>query len=839
MTSAVYRFAGTALLCVALAGAIAVAQKPAQKPAPPTAGQRVSAPPATTKPKPIPAASHPTQDANAQDHNAVVRRYCVTCHNEKRKTGGLSLESFDVARAADSAAVAEKVILKLQAGMMPPPGATRPDAPVQVALINALETRVDAAAATHPNPGRRTFPRLNRAEYSRAIRELLALDVDASKWLPLDTMSANFDNIADEQSLSPTLLEGYLNAAADISRMAVGDRTARAIDHTYTTPAYISQHPWDHVDDAPYGTRGGMVVDHVFPADGEYVFEVTLNGGDGARYEDVDISLDGQRVALLKYETAPAGGADGRGAAPLMTEPITVKAGQQKVAAAFVRRSEGPYEDLIRPHDWSFAGGGAGGGGITTLPHLRDLIIRGPYQTTGVSQTPSRQKIFTCRPTSHDEEIKCAREIVTRVASDAYRRPLSPREIDRLMPFYQNASSQQGFEPGVRAALEAILASPHFIFRLEREPDTVRPGTTYRVADLDLASRLSFFIWGTPPDKELVTIAAQGKLSDSIVLERQTKRLLADQRADALGARFAAQWLRLQDIDKVKPDPNFYPNFDDNLAEMMREETRLFFNSLVRDDRPVLDLYRADFTFLNERLARHYGIAGVAGSHFRRVQYPDDRRRGLLGQGSMLVQTSLANRTSPVLRGKWVMEVLLGTPPPPPPPNVPDLDATAEVKEGRVMTTRERLEVHRANPTCHSCHRFMDPIGLALDNFDVTGRWRAREYGSELDTRGDFYDGTPISTPGELAQALMKRPTPLIRTFTENLLAYALGRRVEYFDQPAIRAIARKAEAENYRMSAFILGVVKSDPFRMKRVDAAVTTDASQGDGRGQGPRSR
>ena len=835
MTSATFRIVGTAFLCLALASAIGLAQKPTAAPA----GQPVRTPPVTAKPKPTPAASHAPQTADAQDHNAVVRRYCVTCHNEKRKTGGLSLESFDVARAADSAPTAEKMILKLQAGMMPPPGATRPDAPVQLALITALESRVDAAATARPNPGRRTFPRLNRAEYSRAIRELLALEVDASEWLPLDTMSANFDNIADEQALSPTLLEAYLNAAADISRMAVGDRTARGIDHTYSTPAYISQHPWDHVEGAPFGTRGGMVVDHVFPADGEYVFEVTLNGGDGSRYEDVDISIDGERVALLQYETAPAGGADGRGAAPLMTEPIPIKAGQQKVAAAFVRRSEGPYEDLIRPHDWSFAGGGAGGGGITNLPHLRDLVIRGPFKTTGVSQTPSRQKIFSCRPTSHDEEIKCAREIVTRIAGDAYRRPLSPREIDRLMPFYQSGSSQGGFETGVRTALEAILASPHFIFRLEREPETARPGTTYRVADLDLASRLSFFIWGTPPDKELVTIAAQGKLSDPITLERQTKRLLADARAEALGSRFAAQWLRLQDIDKVKPDPNFYPNFDDNLAEMMREETRLFFSSLVRDDRSALDLYRADFTFLNERLARHYGIAGVAGNHFRRVQYPDDRRRGLLGQGSMLVQTSLANRTSPVLRGKWVMEVLLGTPPPPPPPDVPDLDATAEVKEGRLMTTRERMEVHRANPTCHSCHRFMDPIGLALDNFDVTARWRAREYGSPLDTRGDFYDGTAISTPAELVQALMKRPTPLIRTFTENLLAYALGRRVEYFDQPTIRAIARKAEADNYRMSAFILGIVKSDPFRMKRVDAAETTDESPAGPRAVAPRSR
>ena len=819
----------TGVLFVAVATAVGVAQKqPATKPAAPPSAQRPATPPAPSKPAPV--SSHGAAAPAGQDHNAVVRQYCVTCHNDKRKDDvlGLSLQTFDIAKVADNAAVAEKMILKLQAGMMPPPGARRPDSSVQLALVNALETTVDRAAAARPNPGRRTFPRLNRAEYSRAIHELLALDIDAGKWLPLDTMSANFDNIADEQALSPTLLESYLNAAADISRMAVGDRSARGIDHTYTNASYISQHPWDHIEGAPYGTRGGMVVDHVFPADGEYVFEVTLNAGDNARYEDIDISVNGERIAVLAYETAPAGGADGRGANGIMTEPVLVRAGQQKVAAAFVRRSEGPYEDLIRPHDWSFAGGGSGGGGITTLPHLRDLIIRGPYKTTGVSQTPSRQKLFTCRPTSHDEEVKCARDIVTRVAGEAYRRPVSPRETDRLMPFYQKGAENGGFEGGVGAALEAILSSPHFIFRLEREAETAVPGTAVRVADLDLASRLSFFIWGTPPDKELVEIAAAGKLSAPGMLEKQTKRLLADSRAEALGTRFAAQWLRLQDVDKVKPDPNFYPNFDDNLAEMMRHETELFFTNLVREDRSVLDLYRADYTFINERLARHYGIPGVAGSHFRKVPYPDARRRGVLGQGTMLVQTSMANRTSPVLRGKWVMEVLLGTPPPPPPPDVPDLEAAGEAKEGRLMTTRERLEVHRKNPTCNSCHRFMDPIGLALDNFDVTGRWRSREYGSELDTKGDFYDGTAITSPSELVTALLKRPTPLVRNFTENMMAYALGRRIEYFDQPTIRSIAKKAEAEDFKLSAFILGIVKSDPFRMKRVDGAVATDDSK-----------
>jgi hypothetical protein len=711
---------------------------------------------------------------------------------------------------------------------MPPPGARRPDPAAQAALINALEITVDTHAAANPNPGVRTFQRLNRPEYARAIKELLDIDVDASHWLPLDTKSANFDNIADAQALSPTLLESYLNAASAISRMAVGDRKAKSTDQVYSNASYVSQHPWDHVEGAPFGTRGGAVVNHVFPADGEYVFSVALNSGDGARYEDVDISVDGERVALLAYETLPAGGADGRGAVDIKTEPVLVKAGQHKVAAAFVKRLEGPYEDLIRPHDWSYAGGGSGGGGVTNLPHLRDLVITGPVRTTGVSDTPTRQKIFTCRPTSGDEELRCARSIITNIATEAYRRPVTLREVDRLVPFYEKGAAKDGFEGGVRTALEAILASPYFIFRLEREPSTARPGSQFRVADVDLASRLSFFLWGMPPDQELVAAATQGKLATILGLERQVRKMLADPRADALGTRFAAQWLRLQDVDKVHPDPNFYPNFDDNLAAAMRQETTLFFNTLVREDRSALDLYRADFTVINERLARHYGIPGVSGPQFRKVQYPDDTRRGLLGQGSILVQTSLANRTSPVLRGKWVMEVLLGTPPPPPPPDVPDLSETAEAKDGKMLTTRERMEMHRANPTCNACHRFMDPIGLALDNFDVTARWRMREHGTALDTRGDFYDGTQVTKPSELVAALLKRPEPLVRTFTENLLAYALGRRVEYFDQPSIRAITRAAQKDDYRMSAFIVGVVKSDAFRMRRAEPATSTTADE-----------
>jgi hypothetical protein len=737
------------------------------------------------------------------------------------KTGGLTLEHFDVTQAPQSAEVAEAMIRKLRAGLMPPPGGPRPAPEAHAALISTLETTIDTAAAAKPNPGARVFQRLNRPEYARAIRDLLLLDVDAGNWLPLDQKSANFDNIADAQALSPTLLEAYLNAAAAISRMAVGDRHAANVDTTYTNPGFVSQHPWDHIDGTPFGTRGGMAVNHVFPADGEYVFEVTLQSGANARFEDIDVSIDGERVALLEYETQPAGGADGRGAVHVKTEPIPVRAGQHSIAAAFVRRQDGPYEDLIRPHDWSYAGGGSGGPGITTLPHLRDLIVKGPARVTGVSDTPTRDKLFVCRPTSATEERPCARQILGKVGTEAYRRPVNPDEVERLMPFYEDGVKQGGFEGGIRTALEAILASPHFIFRLEKSPADALSAKTaaFRVSDVDLASRLSFFLWGEPPDDELLALASQNKLSAPGMLEKQAKRMLADKRADALGERFAAQWLRLQDVDKVHPDPNFYPNFDDNLASAMQRETILFFNSLVREDKSALDLFRADYTFVNDRLARHYGIPGVSGSEFRRVQYPDETRRGILGQGSILVQTSLANRTSPVLRGKWVMEVLMGTPPPPPPPDVPTLDETGDSKDGRMLTTRERMEMHRKAPTCNACHRFMDPIGLALDNFDVTGMWRVRENGSPLDTRGDFYDGTPVTSPKELLAALMKRPEPLVRTFTENLMAYALGRRTEYYDQPAIRAITKSAAADDYRMSSFIMGVIKSDAFTKKKTE--------------------
>ena len=790
------------------------------------AGPATAAGAAPTLPQPAPRAAAPgTGPATAvgaaqalppaADPNRIVRGTCAACHNDRLRRGNLSLAGFDATAAAEHPEVAEAMVRKLRAGMMPPPGPRRPAAADLRALAETLEQQLDDAAGLDPDPGSRPFQRLNRAEYAQAVRDLLALDIDAGDWLPLDPVSANFDNIADAQTLSPTLLEAYLNAAGAISRLAVGEPGRRAVDRTYSNSEYVSQHPWDHVEGAPRGTRGGLVVDHVFPADAEYVFELTFTSGANTRVEDVDVSIDGERVALLHYNTDRQVGADGRGGVPTATPSVFVRAGPHRVAAAFIRRTDGPYEDLIRPHDWSFAGGGSGGAGVTTLPHVRDLVIKGPHQVTGLSDTPSRRRIFTCRPTEPAEARPCARRILARLGREAYRRTLTPRDVDGLLSFFDRGAADGGFEAGVRTALEALLASPHFVLRLERAPVDA-PQRGYRLDDADLASRLSFFLWGTPPDEELRTLAEAGGLSPA-ELERQALRMLADPRADALGTRFAAQWFRLQDMDKVRPDPNFFPDYDENLARAMRRETELFFAHLVRENRSLLDLLRADYTFVDERLARHYGIPGVAGRHFRRAAYADDTRRGVLGHGSILVLTSLANRTSPVLRGKWVMEVLLGTPPPPPPPDIPALEDTAETRDGRRLTTRERMEMHRASPACSSCHRLIDPIGLALDNFDVTAKWRVREHGVPLDTRGDYYDGTPVSTPRELVEALTARPIPLVRTFTENLLAFAIGRRVEHFDQPTVRAVARAAEANDYRLASFVLGVVGSDAFQRKR----------------------
>ncbi len=757
----------------------------------------------------------------------LVKYYCTDCHNPDDKAGNLNLETFnlDSVTAPGRVATAEKMIRKLRAQIMPPPSAARPTGDSLVMLAQAMEELIDRAA--RPDPGYRTFPRLNRAEYERAVRDLVGVSVNAGDYLPLDTKSANFDNIADVQSLSPTLLESYLNAAAAVSRAALGDPSAVNLVATYTVSPFASQHAWDHIEGTPYGTRGGIVADHIFPADANYVFRVNVEGGVGTKLEDIDISIDGKSVAVLKYDRGverSINSADNiLGADYIRTEPVKVKGGQQRVTAAFVRRIEGPYEDLIKPHDWSQANHGSASSGTTTPPHVIDLSVLGPDKPGAVAESPSRKMIVTCHPKAKAQEEGCASQIITRLATRAYRRPLTARDKDGLMGFYRRTAATGGFDEGLRMAVQAILASPHFVFRFETAPQNVAPGATYPVSDIDLASRLSFFLWASIPDDELLALAKQGKLSNSQTLNAQVKRMLADPRAEALSTRFAAQWLRLQDIEKVRPDVFWFPDYDQQLADAMRQETELFFGDIVRNDRSVFDLFTANYSYVNERLARHYGIPNVAGPAFRKVTYPDSTRRGILGQGSMLVQTSLANRTSPVLRGKWVMQVLIGMAPPPPPPDVPGLDETSDAKDGKQLTTRQRMEIHRKNPTCNACHQYMDPIGLALDNFDVTGRWRVRENSMQLDTHGRLYDGTAISTPAELSRALVSRPVPLSRTFAENLMAYALGRRTEDADQPTIRAIARSAAANNYRFSSFVTGIIESPAFRSRRADDGVT----------------
>jgi len=761
----------------------------------------------------------------------VIKTNCAVCHNEilREQFADLSLQDYDVARAAELAPTTEKMIVKLRAGMMPPPGMARPSPAVMETLIETLENEVDQAAAENPNPGHRSFQRLNQAEYETAIKDLLALDINAEDYLPLDTKSSNFDNIADVQLLSSTLLNSYLSAAAQISELAVGNAGVAPISPTYTNSGYTTQ--WDRIAGAPFGTRGGISIVHNFPADGEYVFrmafEHTTTGeyfGMTTRNEQIEISVDGERMALLEMDqwmhvSDPNG-------VNMKSMPIFVTAGPHRVSAAFLKQAEGPMQDMLSPHKWSLVDRqiGVRAYGVTAPAHLKDLAIDGPYNATSVSNTPSRKKIFSCRPTSQDNELACVEEILTRIADQAYRGKFDASMMDDLVTFYLQGAEIGGFENGIKTALQAILASPDFVFRLEATPDDVQPGDIFQLAELDLASRLSFFLWGTPPDDELVRLARNGNLSSPAVWDGQVERMLSDERAEALGSRFAGQWLRLEDLEKVHPDRLLYPDFNQQLSDAMQVETEMFFNHLVKEDRSALELFTSSYTFVNEALAEHYGIPDVAGEHFRLVEHVDNNRKGILGHGSILTLTSHAGRTSPVLRGKWVMEVLLGTPPPPPPPGVPDLDETEGIQEGRVLTTRERMEIHRINPACHSCHQFMDPIGLALDNFDVTGKWRIRENGIPLDTLGTFYTGTEVSTPDDLQAVLLERPVPLVRNFASNMMAYAMGRRVEYYDMPAVRQIVKDAEANDYRMSSFIRGVVNSEAFKMKRIPETEAT---------------
>jgi len=749
----------------------------------------------------------------------------------------LSLEHFDAAKAEQNADVAEKMIRKLRAGMMPPAAvADRPDAAVLKAFAESLEARVDAAAAAAPNPGWRPFQRLNRAEYARAVRDLLSVDVDVTAFLPPDTVSQGFDNVADVQSFSPTLLEGYLRAASQISRLAVGDRGATASATTYRVAENTSQ--YQHVEGAPFGTRGGVSVVHTFPADGDYVIRVELHRtstgelfGNTAlaisgKNEPVEISVNGERVATL--EVTPRMSEADKNGLTLETRPIHVAAGPQRVSAAFLQRFAGPIDDLLAPIDRTLADSRIGTGfGITALPHLQDMTIVGPQTVTGLSDTPSRRKIFSCRPTAPSNEAQCAAEIIKRLSSQAYRGPAGGTDLELLTKLYREGRKDGDFESGVRLAVQGILANPRFLFRVEHAPSSAHAGQVYRLSDLDLAARLSFFLWDSGPDQTLIKAATAGTLGTPGGLEKQVRRMLADPRADALGGRFASQWLRLQDVDKIRPDALLYPYWDLSLSDAFRRETELFFDSIVRDDRSVLDLVTADYSYINERIARHYGIANVSGDQFRRVSMPENRR-GLLSHGSILQLTSVADRTSPVQRGKWIMQVLFGTPPPPPPPNVPLLEETKGSVGSRVLSVRERMEEHRANPACASCHRMIDPLGLALENYDPTGKWRIKDNGVPVDAAGVMYDGTPIDGPAGLRSAVLKHSDMFVRTFTENLMTYAIGRRVEYYDMPTVRAIVRDAAKSDNRISAFVLGVVNSPAFRMTRVENVTTTQESR-----------
>ncbi|HUQ87424.1 MAG TPA: DUF1592 domain-containing protein [Vicinamibacterales bacterium] len=779
----------------------------------------------------------PAMPAAAQAE--LVKQYCTGCHNDRSRAGELTLVGWDVTRASAERELTEKMIHKLRAGMMPPSGARRP-APDQLSkMVTALESRMDALAASDPNPGWRPFQRLNRAEYAREIKSLLDLDVDVTAFLPPDTISDGFDNVADVQTFSPTLMEGYLRAASRIAMLAIGDPDGSATQATFKLPKTASQ--MDRVDGAPPGTRGGISVDHTFVADGDYVFSLDFFAeplgflfGASRPGEEIEVSLDGDRLELFQIDPRMS---EEKTGLTIKTAPMHVQAGTHRVTAAFIQRFEGLINDLIAPIDHTMADTEIGTApGITTLPHLRSLSIVGPHRVTGVSDTPSRRRVFSCRALSQAEESSCASDIVRRLATQAFRRPVAEKDHARLMAFYARGRKEKNFEAGITKALEAILASPQFLFRVEESRlrsasfgEADARGAAYRLGDYELASRLSFFLSGQGPDAELLKAAGQGRLAPAGALSKHAKRLLAMPNADALATRFASQWLRLQDLEKVIPDPILYPYSDQTLSLALKKETELFFNSLVREDRSLLDLFTADYTYANERVARHYGIANVTGPEFRRVTLPADRR-GILGHGSILTLTSIAERTSPVQRGKWVMEVLLGSPPPPPPPNVPALEETKGTAEsGRALTVRERMEQHRSNPQCTSCHRVIDPLGLALENFDATGKWRIRDGGMAVDTKGQLFDGTSIEGPDGLRDALLRHKDVFLLSFTRSLMTYALGRRIEAFDMPAVRKIIRDAGAQNYRISAFVTGIVESDAFRMVKLPASqrsLTTDA-------------
>ena len=782
-----------------------------------------------------PAASRAQAPPETPDRT-LVDRYCITCHNARLRTSDLALDEVDLAQVATHAEELEKVVRKLRAGQMPPPGRPRPDGPTVAAFVSELETALDRAAAGAPNPGRIAVHRMTRVEYINAILDLLALEIDPSM-LPVDDPGIGFDNNADILSVTPALMARYLSAATKISRLVIGNPEAlRPSIQAYETSEFAFQEE-RMSEDMPFGTHGGIAVRHVFPLDGEYVFKMRLqrnNLGDTIRGLDeeheIQVRIDHGSAERLSVGGAYQGYDPGLvNAIPeddlenqrLHTYRLTaddhlefrmpVKAGPRLVTAAFTdrapRASEGiPLVPASRRR-WIF-------GDDAAAPGIATLQIAGPYDGTVPEDTPSRRRIFRCRPANERETASCAREILSTLAGQAYRRPLADADVDELMRLFTVGSQDASFDQGIELALEGLLSSPSFLFRVEHDPETATPGDIYRVSDIELASRLSSFLWKSVPDEELRQLAEAGRLNDPDVLERQARRLLADPKATRWMHDFMEQWLTVRNLEGHAPDPDRFLVFDDNLREAMQRETELFFESQVRDDHNVVDLLRADYTYLNERLAEHYDVPDVYGSHFRRVRMDDPNRKGLLGQGSVLAVTSYADRTSVVLRGKWMLETLLGAPPPPPPPNIPPLEENAP---GRAPTTqRERMEQHRENPVCAGCHAPMDPLGFVLENFDAIGQWRDSDEGLPIDASGILTGGQTIDGPEALREYLLTRDDEFIQTVTEKLLSYALGRGLEYYDAPTVRQLVREAAEEDYRWSSLILGIVKSLPFQMR-----------------------
>ena len=766
-------------------------------------------------------------DAAAQ--RQLVNQYCVTCHNARLKTANLLLDQLDLANLGAHADIGEKVVRKLRAGLMPPTGSRRPDAATYESLIRGMETTLDRSAVVHlPAPG---LHRLNRTEYANAIRDILALDVDATKFLPSDDSTRGFDNIAGALTMSPALMEAYLSAAGKISRLALGDVSA-ASQVVFDVPADTAQNY--HIEGLPFGTRGGMLIPYEFPADGEYTFKVKGVTGyfqavlGGVKGEQLEVTIDGARVKLFDWDKEIAN-TTGNGRS---TPRIPVKAGLHNVGVTFLATNDVPASELNRPFQRTMNTPGSIPG-FQFYPHVGQVWIEGPYDAKGANDTASRRKIFVCKPTGARDEDVCARRIVSTLARHAFRRPVTAADVKSLMEFYQAGRNENGtFETGIEAALQRVLADPEFVYRGEREPAGLAAGQRYRVTDLALASRLSFFLWSSIPDDQLIDLAAQGRLRNPVVLEKQVQRMLADPKSAALITNFTGQWLEVRSLKTAEPVVNLFPDYDDNLRNAYQREVELFFDSIVHEDRRVLDLLDADYTFVNERLAKHYGIQNIYGPQFRRVTLPAelDMRRGLLGKGALLTVTSNAARTSPVARGKWFQATFLGVEPPQPPPGVDtslkEKTATDTTGNLRVPTMRDVMERHHANPTCASCHKIFEPIGLAMENFDAVGTWRTQDEGSPVDATGLMIDGTKVDGVVGLRGMLLRYSDQFLRVVTEKLLTYGLGRGVEDGDMPTVRAIVHGAAPSDYRFSSIVLGIVKSDAFQMNQ--KAIATDKLQ-----------